>query len=210
PSLNVSPTTLTWNVQAGQVTSQQVQITNTGTGTLNWTAAVTAGGNWLSINPSGGTAPSAMGLTGSATSLQPGVYTGKVRVTGTGSVYNSPIDINVTMTVTAPAFSVEPGSVSWYYRPGSSPGQRNVIVKGPSINWHAGAVPTSMVPEIEAAIAAGTPMRIENGRLLIGDQPAPEDVPIVDWIDINPSTGTATQSGTTVQLNLVTNAVDYG
>ena len=74
PSLNVSPTTLTWNVRAGQVTSQQVQITNTGTGTLNWTAAVTAGGN-CSINPSGGTAPSAMGLTGSATSLQPGVYT---------------------------------------------------------------------------------------------------------------------------------------
>ncbi len=211
PSLNVTPTTITWNLQAGQSTSQQVQITNTGgAGTLNWNASVTEGAAWLSVNPNSGTAPSNMLVSANTTNLTSGTYTGKVRVTGVGSVFNSPVDINVTMTVTAPQFSVRPGKVSWYYQPGNNPGQRVVEVVGASVNWHAGAVPTSMVPLIEEAIANGTPLRFDNGRLMIGDQPAPEDVPIVDWIDINPSVGTATQSGTTVQLNLVTSAVPYG
>lgn len=211
PSLTVSPTTITWNLQAGQSTSQQVQITNTGgAGTLNWNASVTEGAAWLSINPSSGTAPSTMLVSANTTNLTSGTYTGKVRVTGVGSVFNSPVDITVTMTVTAPEFSVRPSKVSWYYQPGNNPGQRIVEVVGASVNWHAGAVPTSMVPLIEEAIANGTPLRIENGRLLIGDGNGPEDVPIVEWIDINPSIGTATQSGTAVQLNLVTNAVPYG
>lgn len=211
PSLNVSPTTINWNLQAGTSTSQQVQITNAGgAGTLNWTASVTEGGSWLSINPSSGTAPSTMLVSANTSNLVGGTYTGKVRVTGTGSVFNSPVDITVTLTVTAPQFSVRPPNVSWYYRQGSNPSPRIVEVVGPSINWHAGAVPTSMVPLIEEAIANGTPLRFDNGRLMIGDQPAPEDVPIVDWIDINPSVGTATQSGTTVQLTLVTSQVDYG
>lgn len=211
PSLNVTPTSIVWNLQAGQSTSQQVQITNTGgAGTLNWTASVTEGGSWLSINPSSGTAPSNMLVAANTANLTGGTYTGKVRVVGTGSVFNSPVDITVTLTVTAPQFSVRPANVSWYYRSGSNPGQRVVEVVGPSINWHAGAVPTSMVPLIEEAIAAGTPLRFDGGRLLIGDQPTPEDVPIVEWIDINPTVGTATQSGTTVQLSLVTGQVEYG
>ena len=188
-----------------------MQITNTGgAGTLNWNASIIEGAAWLSVNPSSGTAPSNMLVSANTTNLTSGTYTGKVRVTGQGSVFNSPVDINVTMTVTAPQFSVRPGKVSWYYQPGNNPGQRVVEVVGASVNWHAGAVPTSMVPLIEEAIANGTPLRFDNGRLMIGDQPAPEDVPIVDWIDINPSVGTATQSGTAVQLNLVTGAVPYG
>lgn len=211
PGLGVNPTSINWSLQAGQNTSQAVQITNTGgAGTLNWTAAVVEGGGWLSINPSSGTAPSTMQVTANTANLVGGSYTGKIRVTGVGSVFNSPVDITVQLTVTAPQFSVRPATVSWYYRPGSNPGQRAVEVVGPSINWHAGAVPTSMVPLIEEAIANGTPLRFEGGRLLIGDQPAPEDTPIVDWIDINPSVGTATQSGTSVLLSLVTNEVDYG
>lgn len=210
PTLNVTPTTINWTLQAGQSGSQAVQITNAGQGTLNWSASVTEGGGWLSINPTGGVAPSTMQASANTSNLLAGTYTGKIRVTGAGSVFNSPVDITVNLTVTAPQFSARPSDVSWYYRTGSNPGQRMVEVVGPSINWHAGAVPTSMVPLIEEAIANGTPLRFENGRLLIGDQAAAEDVPIVDWIDINPSMGTATQSGAAVQLNLVTGQVDLG
>lgn len=210
PALTVNPTSITWSVQAGQNTSQQVSISNTGTGTLNWTASVTEGGSWLSVSSGSGTAPSTIALSANTATLTGGTYTGNVRVTGVGNVFNSPVDIPVSLTVTAPQFEVRPAAVSWYYLPGTTPPQRTVQVVGPSINWHAGAVPTSLVPMIEEAIADGTPMRIDDGYLLIGDTRGPDDVPIVEWIDINPSVGTATQSGTVVQLNLVTNKVDYG
>jgi hypothetical protein len=211
PGLGVSPTTITWNLQAGQSASQQVQITNTGgTGTLNWNASVIEGGGWLSINPNSGTAPSTMTVSANTSSLSSGTYTGRIRVAGVGSVFNSPVEITVNLTVTAPQFSAQPTSVSWYHRLGSNPGQRVVQLFGQSINWHAGAVPTEVADQIEAALAAGTPVRFDNGRLMIGDQAVPDDVPIVTWIDIEPSFGTATQSGTAVQLSLVTNEVPYG
>ena len=211
PALSVNPTSITWSIQAGQSASQQVQITNSGgSGTLNWTASVTEGGSWLNVSPIAGTAPSTVLVSANTTNLVGGTYTGNVRITAAGGAFNSPVNIPVSLTVSAPQFSVGPTSVSWYYRPGTTPPQRLVQVVGPSINWHAGVVPTSMVPQIEAAIASGTPMRIDNGFLLIGDQRGPDDVPIVTWIDINPTVGTATQSGTTVQLNLVTSEVDYG
>jgi hypothetical protein len=44
----------------GPAPSQSIQIRNGGTGTLNWTGAVSTGdgGNWLSISATAGTAPS--------------------------------------------------------------------------------------------------------------------------------------------------------
>ena len=211
PALGVNPTSITWNLQAGQNAGQQVQISNVGQGTLNWTASVIEGGGWLSINPSSGTAPTTMLASANTTNLLGGTYTGKIRVTGVGgNIGNSPVDINVSLTVTAPQFSAQPTKVSWYYRPPTGPGANFVQVFGPSINWHAGAVPTSLVPQIEEAIAAGKALRWNDGLLLIDGQPLTEDVPVVLWIDINPTEGTATQSGTSVQLNLVTAEAPYG
>ena len=210
PALAVNPTSISFDVQAGQIATQQVQISNTGTGTLNWTASVIEGGSWLTVSPASGTAPANIAVKANATDLVGGTYTGKVRVAGVGTVVNSPVDIPVSLTVTAPEFSVRPSAVSWYYRPGTNPPSREVAVVGPSINWHAGTVPTSAIPQIEEAITNGTPMRFDNGVLMLGDQHGPDDVPIVDWIDIDPSVGTATPGGAAVQLDLVTSQVPYG
>ncbi len=51
PTLSVSPLTVDLNLQAGQNASQPINITNAGTGTLNWSATVVEGSAWLSLSP---------------------------------------------------------------------------------------------------------------------------------------------------------------
>ena len=60
--------------------------------------------------------------------------------------------------------------------------------------------------QIQAAIAAGRLMAINNGFLALGD--GGEDVPIVDYIDVSPSSSTANQTGVT--LSLIPANVPYG
>jgi hypothetical protein len=210
PSLVVSPLTVTLNLQAGQGGSQVVNITNEGSGTLNWTANVTAGAAWLSVSQSAGTAPSSIVLAINSNALTPDSYVGRVVIDGGSGVYNSPQTITVNITITAPQFSVQPGSVSWFYQPPANPGVRSVSLRGQNVAWHAGVVPMSAATRVEQAIAAGQPIKLQDGRLLIGAGANAEDVPIVDWIDVNPVTGVATPGGIFVDLSLVLDRVSYG
>ena len=93
-------------LESGQSTTRPVQITNTDAGTLAWTASLVEGAPWLSFSPSNGTAPSTLTLTINAVNVQPGQYSGTVRVTAGAGVLNSPQDIAVSLTVTAPPFFV--------------------------------------------------------------------------------------------------------
>lgn len=206
PNLSVNPTQIAVTVESGQSTTRQVQITNTGAGTLNWTASLIEGAPWLSFAPSGGTAPSTLTATINAVNVQPGQYTGRIRITGASGVLNSPQDVTISLTVTAPPFSVTPNAVSWAYIPPGTPGTRTVTVTGTGISWHAGVVPTESMERVQAAIDAGRQMTINNGFLVLGD--GLEDVPIVDFIDISPSSSSANQTGVT--LSLVLNRVPYG
>lgn len=208
PDLSVSPLNFTLTLQSGQSSTQSVAITNIGAGTINWTAAVTAGANWLLISPASGTAPSTLSLLIDTTGMSPGSYTGTVVVTGNSGVFNSPQTITVALTVTAPPFSVQPTWVSWLYQTGNNPGVRTVSVMGANIPWHAGAVPIWGAARIEQAIAAGQPVKWVDNTVVIGD--GVDGVPIVNWIDINPLTGVALPSGVSVDLSLVTAQVPMG
>ena len=141
PQLSVSPTSVSLSVQTGQTATRTVQIANTGSGTLTWTSSVTPGANWLSILPTGGTAPSTATLQINATALAVGSYTGKVRISGQSGVVNSPQDITVNLTVTAqPAqLSVTPTQITLSLESGQSATQQVQIANtgsGP-LNWTA-------------------------------------------------------------------------
>lgn len=208
PSLVVSPLTVTLNLQAGQGGSQVVNITNEGSGTLNWTANVTAGAAWLSVSQSAGTAPSSIVLAINSNAVTPGSYVGRVVIDGGPGVFNSPQTITVNITITAPEFSVQPNRVSWLFPAGMNPGVRTVSVIGPGIPWHAGVVPQAAADRIEEAMAEGQSVKMVDGRILIGE--AGEEVPIVDWIDVNPAVGTAAPGGVFVDLSLVQARVPAG
>lgn len=211
PTLSVSPLTVDLNLQAGQSASQPVTISNTGTGTLNWTATVVDGGAWLSMSPSSGTAQptSTPTLLVSTSNVTPGSYVGRVRIDAPGAS-GAPQTITVNLTVTAPQFAVQPSAVSWLYQPPVNPGVRTVSVSGQNVAWHAGVVPTSVADRVERAVAAGQAVTLQDGQLIIGDARGVEGVPIVDWIDISPLSGVATPGGILVDLSLVLDRVPSG
>jgi uncharacterized protein (TIGR03437 family) len=83
--------------------AQTVSITNTSTGTLNWSAAAntTTGGAWLSVSPASGTAPSTLSVSVDISRLAAGLYSGTITISSTGATA-TPATITVTLTLGVP------------------------------------------------------------------------------------------------------------
>jgi uncharacterized protein (TIGR03437 family) len=114
PGIGASPSTLTFEAVTGggRAGPFNIQITNTGAGTLNWTAAAetTSGGNWLGLTAVSG---SVLSVSAPASAPPAGVYTGRVVITAPGAA-NSPLSIPVTLRLrdpSAPALAVSAPSL---------------------------------------------------------------------------------------------------
>ena len=122
PALSVTPATR--NVDAGAGTTT-FGVTNTGGGTMNWTAAVTAGGGWLHIT-SGASGTNAGTITISYTANPgPSSRTGTITVTAPGAT-GSPATVTVVQAGGAPAEN-RPPTVSLRYSP-ANPTTADTIV----------------------------------------------------------------------------------
>jgi uncharacterized protein (TIGR03437 family) len=117
----VSPATLAFSYTTGGTVpaASSIQITNSGSGTLAWTA--TASAAWLTVSPASGTAPSTLSVSVSPVGLSPGTYTGNVAISASGAS-NTPFSIGVTLTVTqaAPALAISPQALTFNYSVGGS------------------------------------------------------------------------------------------
>ncbi len=115
PIISAAPALLSVNGVVGQTTPsiQSIVLSNTGGGTLLWSAVATTtvGGAWLTVTPASGVlAPQTTAtLTVTITVLKtliPGTYTGSVTITGKGSTgliaSGSPQTLPITFIVTAP------------------------------------------------------------------------------------------------------------
>lgn len=121
PAIATSASSLTFAYTAGGTlpASQSVQITNSGGGTLSWTATSTQ--SWLGVSPTSGTASSALTVSVTPTGLTAGTYNGTVQIAASGAS-NTPVSIAVTLTVTAASASlaVTPSSLSFSYSVGGT------------------------------------------------------------------------------------------
>jgi uncharacterized protein (TIGR03437 family) len=99
PGIGVSPDALLFEgvTGSGRVGVANMQISNTGGGTLSWTA--TAEGTWLGLSVASG---SLLSVFAQAGALPAGVYNGRVVITAPGAV-NSPVAIAVTLRLRDPA-----------------------------------------------------------------------------------------------------------
>ncbi|MDQ2900048.1 MAG: hypothetical protein M3Y07_09640, partial [Acidobacteriota bacterium] len=98
----VSPVMLAFTQVAGSAApaAQPINVTSTN-GSVPISAAVTAGGNFLTITSTAAT-PGTVTVTANAGMLAAGTYMGSITLTGTGAA-NAPQVVSVTLTVTAPA-----------------------------------------------------------------------------------------------------------
>jgi uncharacterized protein (TIGR03437 family) len=100
PSLAVSPKTLAFNytVGASLPAAQSVSITNTGGGSLSWTASASA--NWIGVSPPSGTGPATLSISANPAALSSGSYGANVQIAATGAA-GSPAAVVVTLVVQA-------------------------------------------------------------------------------------------------------------
>ena len=98
PTIGVSPASLNFTATAGgsNPANQTINITNTGGGTLNFTASDDA--PWLTVSPASGTAPSTLTASVNISGLAAGTYNGMITISATGAT-NTPVNVPVTLTV---------------------------------------------------------------------------------------------------------------
>jgi hypothetical protein len=142
-ALTVTPASLSFSGQQGgsSPAAKTVDVSNTGGGTMNWTASESA--TWLSVAPASGTNAGTITVTPSISGLAAGTYTTDVTVAAAGAT-GSPKTIPVTFTVAAPptpALSVAPSSLSFSGTAGSaSPAAKTLDVSNAgtgTLNWSA-------------------------------------------------------------------------
>ena len=98
PALSITPLGIYNSANQGgsNPSAASVSLTNTGGGTLTFTAASDSA--WLTVSPSSGSAPQTLQLSANVTGLALGTYTGHVTITSAGTV-GSPATITFTLTV---------------------------------------------------------------------------------------------------------------
>ncbi len=141
-TIAASPAGLQFSYIAGGTApaAQSIQITDSGSGTLAWTA--TASDSWVSVSPASGTAPSTLSISVSPANMGAGTYTSSVQIVSSGAS-NTPLSIPITLTVTQPAaaLSVAPQTLSFSYSVGgAAPAAQTVSITnagGGALAWTA-------------------------------------------------------------------------
>jgi uncharacterized protein (TIGR03437 family) len=100
PTIAVTPANLTFQYTIGGAVpaGQSIQLTNSGGGSLSWTASASA--NWVDVSPPSGTAPATLSISVNPAGLSPGSYGANVQITATGAT-GSPAAVVVTLVVQA-------------------------------------------------------------------------------------------------------------
>ena len=114
PVISLVPTSLAFSATQGgsNPAAQVVNISNVGTGTLNWSVFEHS---IVALNrPASGTAPGSLSVTANVAGLSAATYSASITVMGSGAS-NSPQSIPVTLTVAAPTptLTVSPASLTF-------------------------------------------------------------------------------------------------
>lgn len=154
PSISLSaPNVVFAALPGGAPVSQQETISNTGSGTLNYT--VQSNASWLTATMGTGTAPDTLTVTANPGQLAAGVYTGTIQVISPAAI-NNPQAINITFNVQGPTLVVSPASVSFASLEGAAnPATQHVTISNNgagAMNWTA----TPSASWIQLSATSGT------------------------------------------------------
>jgi Viral BACON domain len=153
PAIQLSVSSLTFSGTAGGANPapNTFSVSNTGGGTLAWTASDTAG--WLILSPSSGTDSGTVTATVNLTGLAAGTYNTTASVTASGATAKTiPVTFTLSPAGSATSFSISPSTLAYTATVGSpnNPGSVTVTNTGSSaitvtwadsINWLVAITP---------------------------------------------------------------------
>ena len=129
PVIGASPTSLSFTAQqgGGNPASRTLSISNTGVGTLTWSASSNAA--WLTVSPNSGTDDGTITVQAATGSLTAGDHTAMITLAATGVTGVSPVPVQVTFRVTAaPSLTLNTSSLTFTATQGTNPGNQSVTV----------------------------------------------------------------------------------
>ena len=156
PAIGLSPTSLTFSGTAGGANpaAQTIGVSNTGSGTLTWTASDNAA--WLTLTPTSGTNAGTMTASVNTAGLTAGTYNTTVSVAATGSTTKTlPVTLTVANASSTSGVTVTPSPIAFTGTVGTGPLTLPVTFKNSgtssvSFTW------TDSIPWIKAGYPAGT------------------------------------------------------
>lgn len=142
PTIGLSATTLSFSaVQGGSnPANKTISISNSGSGTLSWTA--TGSASWLSLSPASGTGAGTISVAVNTSGLSIGTVSTPITIAATGAT-NTPQTVTVSLTITAaslpPSIGVSPGSLSFTAQQGgANPASQSLAIRntgGGTLSW---------------------------------------------------------------------------
>ncbi len=133
PTIGLSATTLSFSaVQGGSnPTNKTISVSNSGSGTLNWTA--TENTNWLSLSPASGTGAGTISVAVNTSGLSVGTVSTPITIAASGAT-NTPQTVTVSLTITAaslpPAIGISPVSLSFTAQQGgANPASQSLAIR---------------------------------------------------------------------------------
>lgn len=210
PVLQVNPSSLIFNANAttGNPPAQTLTIANSGTGSLNWTAASSA--SWLSLSPTAGSSPLSVQVVVDIAGLSSGQHSGQITFLA-DQASGSPRQVNVTLNLTGEdaepqaVLAIEPTMLHFTAIVGNgNPPSKSLSIRNDgtgtlpwtassSVSWlnlsaTSGMAPTTIQVSVDtAALAVG----VHTGQIQISSasaQGSPAIVPISLVVEAN-STG---------------------
>jgi hypothetical protein len=142
PVIQLSQSSLTFSGIAGGANpaSTTFSISNTGGGTLTWTANDTAA--WLTLSPASGTNTGTVTTSVNLTGLAAGTYNATVSVTATGATTKTiPVTLTLTAATLAPAIGLNTTSLGFAGAVGgTNPSAQSIAISnvgGGTLSWTA-------------------------------------------------------------------------
>ena len=140
PAIGMSPTSLSFTAQqgGGNPAPQTLTISNTGGGTLSWSASDSA--TWLSLSPASGTGNGAVTASVATGTMTAGSYSGTITLSATGTAsVTIPVALTITAAPVPPAIGMSPTSLSFTAQQGgANPANQTLSISntgGGTLTW---------------------------------------------------------------------------
>ncbi len=161
PAISLSSTQLGFSYTIGGAApaTQTIEVTNSGGGTLAWSAS--SNSPWLTVSPASGTGSGTLTLGITTVGLSAQTYNGAITLTAAGAS-NSPQTISVSLTVNAaqPSISLSTNKATFSYTlGGNAPASQTINISnggGGTLSWSASSNSSWLTVSPASGTRAGT------------------------------------------------------